>query len=246
MAHSGDRGTSITSGPLRHEPHLRLWTLTAPQPRSTGLQPEAFASPYAGPPTALHGHGATFDGPADDLLCQVGGLAPAQTLIGAGDAAEAGDILPGDDLKGFRCPAQHGDEEEEEGAGELIVEWTGVHRAVVLQCRRLQHPHVFPLLGEGVVSPQHPWGHSPSPWAPSHLHVAAIDGAAAQHQQVGVGIVSAQPLLGEGQQLGHTGQVDQGWHAVRDTSGLLLKEHGPGREVPGAHGSCRGEGDSPH
>lgn len=60
-----------------------------------------------------------------------------------------------------------------------------------------------------------------------------------------MGIVGAQPLLGKGQQLGHTGQVEQGWHAVCDTSGLLLKEHSPGREVPGAHGSCRKERAAP-
>lgn len=122
-----------------------------------GLQAEAFTSHCTGPPTALRGRAATFDGPADDLLRQVSGFAPAQALIGAGDAAEASDILPGDNLEGFGCPAQHRDEEEEEGAGELIIERAGVHRAVVLQCRRLQHPHVFPLLGEGVVSPQDPW-----------------------------------------------------------------------------------------
>lgn len=72
----------------------------------------------------------------------------------------------------------------------------------------------------------------------SHLHVAAVDGAAAQHQQVGVGIVGAEPLLGERQQLGHAGQVEQGWHTVRDTVGFLLEENSPRREVPGAHGSC--------
>lgn len=84
----------------------------------------------------------------------------------------------------------------------------------MLHRRRLQHTHVFPL------------------------HVAAVDGAAAQHQQVGVGIVSAQPLLRKRQQLGHTGQVQQGGHTVRDAIGLLLKEHGAGGEVPGAHGIC--------
>lgn len=60
-----------------------------------------------------------------------------------------------------------------------------------------------------------------------------------------MGIVGTQPLLSESQQFGHTGQVEQSRHAVCDAIGLLLKEDGPGREVPGAHGFC-GRKMQPH
>lgn len=77
--------------------------------------------------------------------------------------------MAGDNLVGFRGPAQHRDEEKEEGASELIIERAGVHRPVVLQRRRLQHAHIFPLPREEERRERgedHPT--SPDPASPPH------------------------------------------------------------------------------
>lgn len=42
----------------------------------------------------------------------------------------------------------------------------------------------------------------------AYLHIALVESAPSQHQQVGMGIINTQPLLSKSQQLSNTGDVE--------------------------------------
>ena len=89
---------------------------------------------------SLLGEGSpTVNGVPDHPLGEVGGGPPGGPPVGAGDAAEARHVLPGDQLEGLGDVAQDGDEEEEQRARELVVHRARVHGAVAREVGGAQH-----------------------------------------------------------------------------------------------------------